>query len=221
LKLFCLSEDKALGAQVCAEAARLNWDTVFVNDRGSIAQAMGQCVPDLFLIEVNDLADLEWWKDVNVSGNIPVIFLNQEISEEFMTKGLEYGADGFLPKSLFSPRHFEARVRSIMRRQRLGQNKRFVASLNMMVDSEHYSVEINGKALALTLTEFKILRELASDERKVVSRFEIQTRVFGHAAPATRSLDVHVCSLRKKIRFMGLDIDSVRGVGYQLNHCAS
>jgi len=66
------------------------------------------------------------------------------------------------------------------------------------------------------LTEFKILRELASEDSKVVSRLEIQTRVFGEGKLSNRSLDVHVCALRKKVKARGLEIDSVRGVGYRL-----
>ena len=89
----------------------------------------------------------------------------------------------------------------------------------MTVDSEHYTAEVGGKALNLTLTEFKILRELACEDVKVISRSEIQSRVFGEAKLSTRSLDVHVCSLRKKIKAVGLDIDSVRGVGYRLSPC--
>jgi DNA-binding response OmpR family regulator len=216
-----MSEDKVLGKQVCDEADKLHWNAVYVSDRSSMAQAVRQYDPDLLLIEVINTADLDWWREAGKGCKLPVIFLNTELNEEFLSNALNSGADAFLPKHMFSSRHFEARIRSLLRRQGLGQNKRFIARLNLMVDSEHYTAEINGQGLELTLTEFKILRELAAEDTRVISRLEIQTRVFGQAKLSNRSLDVHVCSVRKKIKPLGLDIDSVRGVGYRLSPCSS
>jgi two-component system, OmpR family, alkaline phosphatase synthesis response regulator PhoP len=218
MKLLCLSNDEVLGGKVCAEADRLNWSAVLVRDRSTIEQAVRQYDPDLLLIDIHDTADLEdWWKGATVPTKRPIIFLNQELSEEFLTKALDYGADAFIPKPLFSSRHFEARIKSMLRRQQLGQNKLYINKFALMVDSERYRAEIAGNPLDLTLTEFKILRELASEDSKVVSRLEIQTRVFGQAKLSNRSLDVHVCALRKKLKPANLDIDSVRGVGYRLS----
>jgi two-component system alkaline phosphatase synthesis response regulator PhoP len=219
MKLLCISEDETLNNRVRAESDRLSWSTVVVNDRSSISQAMRQYDPDVMLVQIEDLADLDWWIGANLTALKPVIFMNSEMTEAFMSSALEAGADGFLPKTLFSSRHFEARIKALLRRQNFGAAKRFVPRLKMTVDSEHYSVDVEGKTLNLTLTEFKILRELACEEAKVISRAEIQSRVFGDANLSTRSLDVHVCSLRKKIKPVDLDIDSVRGVGYRLNPC--
>lgn len=217
MKLLCLSEDESLGNRICAEADRLNWSAVLVRDRGTMEQAVRQYDPDLVLIDINDTADLERWKGTAISTKRPIIVLNQELSEEFLCKALDYGADGFLPKEMFSSRHFEARIKSMLRRQQLGQNKLYVNQFSLMVDSERYRAEISGQTVDLTLTEFKILRELASEDSKVISRLEIQTRVFGQAKLSNRSLDVHICALRKKVKVHGLDIDSVRGVGYRLS----
>lgn len=216
MKLLCLSNDEDLGKRVCVEADRLNWSAVVVRDRSTVELAVRQHNPDLLLVDINDVADLEWWKQAHVPSRRPVIFLNQELSEEFLTKALDCGADAFIPKPLFSSRHFEARIKSLLRRQQFGQNKLFINKFGLLVDSERYIVEVAGNAVELTLTEFKILRELASEDSKVVSRLEIQTRVFGEGKLSNRSLDVHVCALRKKVKAHGLEIDSVRGVGYRL-----
>lgn len=216
MKLLCLSNDEDLGNRVCVEADRLNWSAVVVRDRATIELAVRQHDPDLLLVDINDVADLEWWKQAHVPSRRPVIFLNQELSEEFLTAALNCGADAFIPKPLFSSRHFEARIKSLLRRQQFGQNKLFINKFGLLVDSERYIVEVAGQSVELTLTEFKILRELASEDSKVVSRLEIQTRVFGEGKLSNRSLDVHVCALRKKVKARGLEIDSVRGVGYRL-----
>lgn len=219
MKLLCVSQDEAINTKVRAESDRLNWSTVVV-DRKALGQALRQYDPDMLLVEVEGLNDLNWWIDANLTPIKPVIFLNTELSEDFLASALDAGADAFLPKTLFSSRHFEARIKSLLRRQQqLGVAKRYVARLNMTIDSEHYTAEVDDNILNLTLTEFKILRELACEDVRVVSRAEIQSRVFGEAKLSTRSLDVHVCSLRKKIKPVSLDVDSVRGVGYRLSPC--
>ena len=216
MNIFCLSADQALGKQVCEEASRLRWNAVCVSDRTRMSQDVRQYDPDLLLIDISNFADLEWWRGADLAGKVPVIFLIHENSEEFMVRALDYGADSFLPKSPFSPRYFEARVRALLRRRGSGGERRFIASLNMVVDNGQNTVEINGAALTLTLTEFKILRMLASAESKVVPRLEIQTRVFGQAEAYNRSLDVHICSLREKVKPQGFSIESIRGVGYRV-----
>lgn len=221
MKLLCLSCDEALGTRVSAEAKRLSWGAIIVKDRKAIVQDVRDHDPDLLLIDVDGVNDLEWWKNTTFPIKKPVIFLNKEISEEFMTTALDSGADAFLPKSLFSSRHFEARLKSLLRRQGLGQNKLFINRLNLLVDSERYRIEIDGVGLDLTLTEFKILRELATEENKVISRSEIQSRVFGSTEVSNRSLDVHVCAIRKKLHANRLDIESVRRVGYRLGPCSA
>ncbi len=219
MKLLFLSDDAELSQKICREADKLNWTSVVVGDRKAIALSMQQYDPDLLLVDIDGVNDLDWITESLLPSKKPVIFMNSELSEEFLTKALNLGADAFLPKSLFSSRHFEARIRSLMRRQGLGQNKLFINRLNLMVDSERYSIEVNGRPIDMTLTEFKIVRELASKDSKVVSRLEIQTRIFGQTKLNNRSLDVHVCAVRKKIKPMGLDVESVRGIGYRLSPC--
>ena len=217
MKLLCLCLDETLNQQICHEADQLHWNAVVLRDRGGIQQAVKQHDPDLLLVEVAGLADLDWWKDANYNSTAkPVIFMPQEINAEFFAQCLDSGADAFLPKSMFSPHHFEARIKSMLRRREHNSSKRFVARVNLSLDAEHLSAEAGERRIPLTLTEFKILRELATEEAKVISRQEIQARVFGSERLSTRSLDVHVCALRKKVRTVGLDIDSVRGVGYRL-----
>jgi two-component system alkaline phosphatase synthesis response regulator PhoP len=219
MKLMCLSEDESLSLQVINAADRLSWNMVMVRDRGTINQALSQHNPDFLVVDVGGPVDLDWWKETSVPHLKPVIFINENMTEEFFFSALEAGADAFIPRNMFSARYFEARIKSLLRIQRLGQNRRYISRLGLTINNETYSMTMADQDVALTLTEFKILRELAIEETIVVSRLEIQTRVFGEATLNTRSLDVHVCSLRKKITALGLEIDSVRGVGYRLNPC--
>ncbi len=87
--------------------------------------------------------------------------------------------------------------------------------LGMQIDNEQCRISIDGKDLNLTVTEFKILKELTQKLDQVTNRTVIQKKVLGRSG-RTRSLDVHICSLRKIVQWHGLDIQSVRGVGYRL-----
>lgn len=221
MKLLCMSMDKSLTNEISNHALRMNWSAVVVSDRHNMGEVIAQHSPDVVLVEVANLNDLSLLKSSMLESKAPVIFVNSDMTEEYYYCALESGADAFLPKSLFTVRHFEARIKASLRRIGSGGGKRLIPRLNLAIDSERYTIEVGNQPLTLTLTEFKILRQLGSEEPKVVSRQDIQTQVFGQSKLSTRSLDVHICALRKKIKPVGLTIESVRGVGYRVNPCRS
>lgn len=221
MKLLCLSHDLALTHQIQEECQQQQWYVRQISERRELATSMNDFHPDMLLIDVESIEELEWWQSQGILENKPVLFLNKELTEDFVTRAFECGVDGLIPKGIFSRRMFAARVKSYLRRQGIADNRRFVPRLQLVLDSQRYRVEVQGSALGLTLTEFKILRELATDKEKVVSHREIQGQVFGSQQVSKRSLDVHICALRKKLGPYKLDIDSVRGVGYRLNPCAA
>ena len=220
MKLLCLSQDKAIGQQVYEEAEVQGWLAEVISDRAQTVEAVQRMGPDMVIVDVNSDEDLVWWSQQGLSDQIPVIFMNAQLTEDFVVKAFDCGADGLIPKQLFSRRFLVARVNAYLRRQGL-RSRKIVPRLGLILDSQRYKVEVKGTALALTLTEFKILRLLAKDEEQVVLRKEIQNEVFGNSEISKRSLDVHVCALRKKLRPFNLEVDSVRGVGYRLAPCAS
>jgi len=221
MKLLCISQDTSIASLITETAASENWMSRVLPDRSPVAEQVKDFDPDMILVDVTTVADLQWWSQQGVSDQRPVIFLNAEITEEFLTLAFEVGADGLLPKKWLSPRSLKARVNAYLRRKTLVDNRKFVPRLSLVLDSQRYKVEVRGRQLALTLTEFKILRALATEQSLIVSRKELQSEAFNADQISKRSLDVHICSLRKKLAPQGLDIASVRGVGYRLNPCAS
>lgn len=216
MRLLCLIRDQELAQRVRVEAERLNWEIVSISATNDLNSALQNSDPDVFLVQVNDTADIDWWNRLKIESQKPTIFLNQEWTEEFTAQALNSGADAFMHVPLFSSRYFEARIKSLLRLQQFSRNKIYKSGLQLMIDSERCHAEVAGQALDLTFTEFKILRELTSHDG-VTPRFAILTRALEQVEPTNRSLDVHVCALRKKVRAKGLDIESVRGVGYRLS----
>ena len=221
MKLLCLSYDENITREVSEEAEVQHWAAICVQDREKAREAILDQNPDLVLLDVNSLADLDWWSEQGLLEGRPAMFMNAELSEEFVFKALECGVDGLVPKALFSRRFLTARVNAFLRRRQRSDARRVVARLGLVIDREKLQAEVKGKPLTLTPTEFKILRELATEDGQPVSRARIQAQVFGAERFSKRSLDVHICALRKKLKAMNLDITSARGVGYLLNPCAT
>jgi len=119
----------------------------------------------------------------------------------------------------FSAPLLAAKLKALARRRTSSPQVRHFANLGLTFDYENYSVYVRGKLVPLTMTEFRILRELTAAEGKAVLRADLQSKVFGDHKVSNRSLDVHVCSVRKKFKPLGIDIDSVRGVGYRVSPC--
>ncbi len=220
MRLLCFSEDAAIGQDVCEEAAKQNWSAKHVLSRGEMAEVILDFNPDMLLVEIGSSAELSWLESQNAMLKTPVFILNGELTEDFVCRAFELGADGLLPKSLFSRRFLVARVNAFLRRQGLMGSRRMVPRLRMVFDSQRYKVEVDGTGLTLTLTEFKILNLLATEHQRTVSRAEIQAEVFDKTTLNRRSLDVHVCALRKKLKPFQLDIESSRGIGYRLGPCS-
>lgn len=218
MKLLCLSQDEAFGRQVNAVADRLHWNLVMIQDRNILSQALRQFNPDMLLVDIALPDSKSWWIEQDWSDKKPTLLFDSEIKEDFLVQALESGADDCLQK-LPSVELLAAKLKALLRRQAPQVGRKYTAELDLIIDSERYSVEVRGKSVSLTMTEFRILRELVFAEGRVVSRVELQAKVFGQTESLNRSLDVHVCALRKKFKPFGVEIGSVRGVGYRVSPC--
>jgi DNA-binding response OmpR family regulator len=147
---------------------------------------------------------------------IPVIFLSGKNTTAEIAHGLSVGAEDYLPKP-FDHQELLARVKARLARSlpRLPLSTVRVGKLE--IDTTSRTANYNDQRIPLTLTEYDILRLLASRNGVVVSRAEIMKEIWRESAPATtdRTIDVHIRSLRKKIPEMNTHIQSVYGVGYK------
>ncbi len=142
----------------------------------------------------------------------PVLFVTARDDEVDRVLGLELGADDYVPKP-FSPRELAARVKAVLRRGRPATTPVVVAGA-LTLDTARREVSINGRAVALTATEFDLLRFLLRRPGTVYSREQLLAQVWGYAAAAgTRTVDVHIAQLRSKLGEAS-PIHTVRGVGY-------
>jgi len=146
---------------------------------------------------------------------VPVLMLTARLESSSRIRGLEGGADDYLPKP-FEPMELLARVRAILRRS--GVQSGLVEQYGLRVDPGTRTVMADGNRLELTSVEFEILEVLHAGAGRVVSRDELAQRLYQRDATAfDRAIDVHMSHIRKKLEGLSSKILTVRGVGYQLS----
>ena len=154
-------------------------------------------------------------KDEN-SHTIPIVMLTAKGEESDIVTGLELGADDYVTKP-FSPRVLVARIKAVLRREKEPEEvDRLIQRDKMTIDTAKRKVDVDGRDIDLTYTEFQILLYLSRRPGWVFTRTQIVDAVRGDDYPVTdRSVDVQIVGLRKKLGRYGYYIETVRGVGYR------
>jgi two-component system phosphate regulon response regulator PhoB len=148
--------------------------------------------------------------------HIPLVMLTARNEESDIVTGLELGADDYITKP-FSPRVLVARLRSILRRRIASTNKETVTLHDITIHPGRYEVQVKGKPIQLTFTEFSILHFLTKRPGWVFSRSQIVDAIHGKDYAVTdRSVDVQVAGLRRKLGSASRYIETIRGVGYRI-----
>ena len=172
---------------------------------------------DIMLPEEDGISILQKLKSSEVTKDIPVIMVTAKGAEYDKVKGLNCGADDYITKP-FGMMEFIARVRAVLRRT--GKEDKDNATLqtgDLQVLVQQHQVLAAGKKVTLTLKEFELLRYLMENQGIVLSRDRILGHVWGYDFDGeTRTVDVHIRTLRQKLGACGELIETVRGVGYRI-----
>ncbi|MBR9978509.1 MAG: response regulator [Bacteroidetes bacterium] len=178
----------------------------------------GLVLLDLMLPGVDGLEVCKSIKGDSLTRDIPIIMLTARSEEADIVTGLELGADDYITKP-FSRRVLLARVKAVLRRDVDGikqDDGKLVRIHDLVINPGRHEVLLNGEAISLTLTEFRVLHFLADRPGWVFTRSQIVEAVRGDDYPVTdRSVDVQIVGLRKKLGDAGRYIETVRGVGYR------
>lgn len=186
--------------------------------RAALNQPPDLVVLDLMLPGVYGLDVCRQIRSDSRTAAVPIIMLTARSEESDIITGLEVGANDYITKP-FSPKVLIARVRARLR-EKIDDSDNTKKKINLKrisIDKGRHHVEVDGKPVILTPTEFKLLWLLAKNPGMVFSRYEIVNSVRGEDAIVTdRSVDVQVVGLRKKLGNCANSIETVRGVGYRL-----
>lgn len=183
-------------------------------------------LPDLVLLDImlpgsDGLSILRALRAHPRTARVPVIMLTAKGGEADRVKGLDLGADDYIPKP-FGVTELMARIRALLRRASAAEPANAakptkMACANISLDEERRSVTANGSEVELTFKEFELLHCLMRNANIVMSRERLMDAVWGYDYEGeTRTVDMHVKTLRKKLGEAGDAIRTVRNVGYKI-----
>ena len=229
-RILIIDDDEKLRKLLKEYLEGYEFKVLTLPDGEAVLNAMSKESPAFVILDVMlpKKDGLEVLKEIRAASKVPVIMLTAKGEEADRVVGLELGADDYLPKP-FSPRELLARIRAVLRRlepgmkpaagEREGQR---VEAGNLVLDKAKQTLLIGGKEVALSSTEYRVLKVLMENPNRVLSRDQIMTLAQGKDFMAfDRSIDVHISKLRAKLESDPRSpqrIKTIWGSGYMFVH---
>ncbi|MBR3785676.1 MAG: response regulator transcription factor [Firmicutes bacterium] len=171
---------------------------------------------DIMLPEEDGLQILKKLRSASSTSRVPIMMLTAKSTEYDKVIGLDYGADDYLPKP-FGMMELIARVKALLRRAEVVDGDKEYVIGSLRITPSRHKVSVDGHELSLTLKEFEMLTLFAENQGIVFTRDQLLTKIWGYAFDGeSRTVDVHIRSLRQKLGDAGKLIETVRGIGYKL-----
>lgn len=222
--IYCVEDDDNIRDLVAYTLGNTGFTAKGFADGASFFAGLKQQLPDLILLDImlpgeDGLSILVRLRAAENSRRIPVIMLTARSSEYDKVSGLDRGADDYVVKP-FGMMELVSRIRAVLRRAAPAPEREVFAHGPISLNTRTCVVEADGNPVDLTPKEFELLRALLQAGGGVITRDALLTSVWGYdAGVETRTLDVHIRSLRQKLGAHGdyADcVETVRGFGYRL-----
>ena len=224
-RILIVDDDPHIREVLVFAFAKAGMDTAEAGDGEQALALIAQGRPDLVVLDINmpQMDGLEVCRRLRATTDLPILFLSSRDDELDRVLGIELGADDYVVKP-FSPREVVARVQAILRRsardtapaaQPLGRG-------GLTLDLDGWAARWQGSDVALTVTEFSLLRTLATAPTRFFNRDELIDQLHGPGFAITdRTIDSHVRNLRRKFAEAGCDtvVETRAGIGYRLGLC--
>ena len=215
-KLLVIEDDPDI-IEICRDylkAAR--YDVLTANDGAKGLAIARREKPDLIVLDLMlpEMDGLDVCRAIRRESEVPIIMLTARVEETDKLIGLEIGADDYITKP-FSPRELVARVRVVLRRIGADLSSDVLRAGQVTLDRAHYAVQLPGKTVAVTATEFEILATLMSQPGRIFSRSQLTEAVHGTSFESyERAINSHINNLRRKLE-PGEYIVTIHGIGYK------
>ena len=185
-------------------------------------KALEERVPDLVLLDImlpqeDGLEILKKLRQRGDTRELPIAMLTAKGSEYDTVRGLDSGADDYIPKP-FRMMELVSRIKALLRRsgKSTGSDMEYTLD-NLYVSQKKHQVKVDGKEVVLTLKEFELLLLLLSNPGIVFTRAQLLDKIWGYQFDGeSRTVDVHIRTLRQKLGEAGHCIETVRGMGYKI-----
>ena len=219
--IYCVEDDAAIRDIEVYALRSTGFEAEGLENGAELFAALKKQLPELIILDVmlpgdDGLEILRRLRLSSVTRNVPVIMATARGAEYDKITGLDSGADDYLVKP-FGMMEMVSRVRAVLRRTSPGREESPISIGGITLDPSTHTVTANGRAVTLTLKEFDLLRALMEKSGTVFTRDRLLSEVWGTDYDGeTRTVDVHIRTLRQKLGEAGSMIGTVRGVGYRL-----
>lgn len=220
--IYCVEDDDSIRELVGYALRGQGYTTEGFQKSAPFYEALNKTIPDLILLDImlpgeDGLSVLRKIRSTPLWQDIPVIMMTAKTTEYDIVKGLDQGADDYVTKP-FGIMELLSRIRSVLRRSQAKKpEKKELTFGNVVVDESQHRVLVNGEEISLTLKEFDLLCYLILNKGIVLSRDQMMQAVWDSPyGIESRTVDMHIMSLRQKLGEDGSAIRTVRGIGYRL-----
>lgn len=218
--IYCVEDDNAIRDLMLYTLGASGFQAKGFPDSTFFWQAMTEEKPELILLDImlpgeDGITVLKRLRAASATANIPVIMATAKGSEFDKVIGLDTGADDYLVKP-FGMMEMVARIKAVMRRT-TPKTDQVLTCGDIVLDEVRHIVTVDGKQVVLTLKEYELLKLLMENAGQVFTRDILLSRIWGQDyLGETRTVDVHIGTLRTKLAKGGEKIETVRGVGYKM-----
>ena len=219
--IYCVEDDGNIRELVVYTLNTTGMEACGFEDGKSFMEALAFETPELILLDImlpgeDGLSLLKKLKSSQKTKEIPVIMVTAKGAEYDKVIGLDGGADDYVTKP-FGMMELVSRIKAVLRRTKKEKGDGQYSIGNLSIDLKKHVVIVDGKQVTLTLKEFELLGRLVQNANIVLTRDRLLEDIWGYDFDGeTRTVDVHVRTLRQKLGSARDMIQTVRGVGYRL-----
>lgn len=171
---------------------------------------------DIMLPDEDGIHILKKIRSTMAYRDIPIIMVTAKTTEIDAVKGLDMGADDYITKP-FGVMELISRVKAVLRRTQKAEHQQILIYKNIVIDEAQHKVFVDDEEIELTYKEYEVFKLLIINKGIVLTRDKIMESIWGYDfEQGNRTVDVHIQSLRKKVKSAGVHIKTIRNVGYKV-----
>ena len=221
--IFCVEDDSNIRELVVYTLETTGFKARGFENGKEFLEALALETPELVLMDImlpgeDGIELLKRLKASPKTRDIPVIMVTAKGAEYDKVKGLDLGADDYVTKP-FGMMELISRIKAVLRRSQKSSNELqdIIKVGDIEIDTKKHEVTASGEIVNLTLKEYELLKRLMKNSNIVMTRDLLLEEIWGYDFDGeTRTVDVHVRTLRQKLGKSGERIETVRGVGYRM-----
>lgn len=219
--IFCVEDDNNIRELVIYTLETAGLKACGFPEGASFMKAIESELPELVLLDImlpgeDGMEILKKLKKSEKTKDVPVIMVTAKGTEYDKVIGLDSGADDYVTKP-FGMMELVSRVKAVLRRASKTQEQEVFTVKGVSLNVKKHEVTVDGEVISFTLKEFELLEALMRNQNVVLTRDQLLGDIWGYDFDGeTRTVDVHIRTLRQKLGEKGDIIETVRGVGYRI-----